>query len=123
MTRRTTNEIKNEPGEPIIVRSKMGDAEVTELEVKGIEDLTLMEKEHLLLQLARDRVKNPSAGPWEITSIVREEWRAVKDTLAQPVEIEIRDKGRDALFEVSLDITQRERELENISLRKPLKKP
>jgi hypothetical protein len=123
MARRTTNEIKDEPGEPIIVRSKMGDAEVTELEVKGIEDLTLMEKEHLLLQLARDRVKNPSAGPWEITSIVREEWRAVKDTLAQPVEIEIRDKGRDALFEVSLDITQRERELENISLRKPLKKP
>jgi hypothetical protein len=119
MARRTTNEIKDEPGEPIIVRSKMGDAEVTELEVKGIEDLTLMEKEHLLLQLARDRVKNPSAGPWEITSIVREEWRAVKDTLAQPVEIEIRDKGRDALFEVSLDITQRERELENIPKKTP----
>jgi len=119
MARRTTNEIKDEPGEPIIVRSKMGDAEVTELEVKGIEDLTLTEKEHLLLQLARDRVKDSSAGPWEITSIVRDEWRAIKDILAQPVEIEIRDKGRDAFFQVSLDITQRERELENIPPKNP----
>jgi hypothetical protein len=119
MVRRTTNEIKDEPGEPIIVRSKMGDAEVTELEVKGIEDLTLMEKEHLLLQLARDRVKNPSSGPWEITSIIRDEWRAVKDILAQPVEIEIRDEGRDELFQVFLDITQREWELENIPQKNP----
>ncbi|MFY9200078.1 MAG: hypothetical protein WAO81_04300, partial [Methanosarcina flavescens] len=83
-----------------------------ELEVKGIESLTPMEKKHLLLQLARDRVKDSSAGPWEIVDIFREEWRAVKDTLAQPVEVDLRDTGRNSLFRVLLDITQLERQLE-----------
>lgn len=112
MGRKATNEIKDEPGEPMVARSKMGEAAVSELEVKGIEDLTPMEKKHLLLQLARDRVKDSSAGPWEIVDIFREEWRAVKDTLAQPIEIDIRDVGRDSLFRVLLDITQLERQLE-----------
>jgi hypothetical protein len=112
MGRKATNEIKDEPGEPMVVRSKMGEAAVSELEVKGIEDLTPTEKKHLLLQLARDRVKDSSAGPWEIVDIFREEWRAIKDTLAQPVEIDIRDVGRDSLFRVLLDITQLERQLE-----------
>jgi hypothetical protein len=112
MGRKATNEIKDEPGEPMVARSKMGEAAVSELEVKGIEDLTPMEKKHLLLQLARDRVKDSSAGPWEIVDIFREEWRAVKDTLAQPIEIDIRDVGRDSLFQVLLDITQLERQLE-----------
>jgi hypothetical protein len=93
-------------------RSKMGEAAVSELEVKGIEDLTPTEKKHLLLQLARDRVKDSSAGPWEIVDIFREEWRTVKDTLAQPIEIDLRDEGRDSLFRVLLDITQLERQLE-----------
>jgi hypothetical protein len=112
MGRKATNEIKDEPGEPIVARSKMGEAAVSELEVKGIENLTPTEKKHLLLQLARDRVKDTSAGPWEIVDVFREEWRAVKDTLAQPVEIDIRDIGRDALFQVLMDVTQFERELE-----------
>lgn len=112
MERKVTNEIKDEPGEPMVASSKMGDATVSELEVKGIENLTLAEKKHLLLQLARDRVKDSSAGPWEIIDVFRDEWRAVKDTLAQPVEIDLRDVGRDSLFRVLLDITQLERQLE-----------
>jgi len=112
MERRVTNEIKDEPGEPMVVKSKMGEATVSELEVKGIENLTKVEKKHLLLQLARDRVRDPSAGPWEITDVRREKWRTVKATLTQPVEIDVKDTGRDALFEILLDITQLERELE-----------
>lgn len=112
MERKVTNEIKDEPGEPMVARSKMGDAVVSELEVKGTESLTPTEKKHLLLQLARDRVRDSSAGPWEIIDIFREEWRAVKDTLAQPVEIELRDTGKDTLLRVLLDITQLERQLE-----------
>jgi hypothetical protein len=90
----------------------MGEASVSELEVRGIDNLSKMEKKHLLLQLARDRVKNSSAGPWEITDVRREEWRTIGTTIAQPVEIDIRDMGRNALFEVLMDITQFERELE-----------
>ena len=112
MGRRVTDEIEDELGEPMVVKSKMGEATVNELEVKGIANLTHMEKKHLLLQLARDRVKNSSAGPWEITDIRREEWRSVGTTLTQPMEIDIRDIGRNALFEVLLDITHLERELE-----------
>lgn len=112
MGRRVTDEIKDKPGEPMVVKSKMGEATVTELEVKGIENLSHVEKKHVLLQLARDRVKNSSAGPWEITDIRREEWRSAGTTLTQPMEIDIRDIGRNALLEVSLDITQLERELE-----------
>ncbi len=112
MGRRVTDEIKDRPGEPMVAKSKMGEATVSELEVKGIEDLTQTEKKHLLLQLARDRVKNSSAGPWEITDVRREEWRSVGTTLTQQMEIDIRDMGRNALFEVLLDITQLERELE-----------
>jgi hypothetical protein len=112
MGRKLTNDIEDEPGEPMVARSKMGDATVSELEVKGIENLTQTEKKHLLLQLSRDRVKDSSAGPWEIVDVFREEWRAVKDTLAQPVEINVRDIGRDALFQVLMDVTQFERELE-----------
>ena len=116
MERKVTNEIKDEPGEPMVARSKMGEATVSELEVKGIENLTPTEKKHLLLQLARDRVKDSSAGPWEIVDIFRENWRTIKATLSQPVEINVRDVGRDALFQVSLDITQLERELETQGL-------
>jgi len=116
MERKVTNEIKDEPGEPMVARSKMGEATVSESEVKGIENLTLTEKKHLLLQLARDRVKDSSAGPWEIVDIFRENWRTIKATLSQPVEINVRDVGRDALFQVSLDITQLERELETQGL-------
>jgi hypothetical protein len=112
MGRRVTDEIKDRPGEPMVAKSKMGEATVSELEVKGIEDLTQTEKKHLLLQLARDRVKNSSAGPWEITDVRREEWGSVGTTLTQQMEIDIRDMGRNALFEVLLDITQLERELE-----------
>ncbi|MDW5552082.1 hypothetical protein [Methanosarcina sp.] len=112
MERKVTNEIKDEPGEPMVARSKMGEATVSESEVKGIENLTPTEKKHLLLQLARDRVKDSSAGPWEIVDIFRENWRTIKATLSQPIEINVRDVGRDALFQVSLDITQLERELE-----------
>lgn len=112
MGRKLTDDIEDEPGQPMKVRSKMGDAVVSELEVKGIENLTQTEKKHLLLQLARDRVKDSSTGPWEIVDVFREEWRAVKDTLAQPVEINVRDIGRDALFQVLMDVTQLERELE-----------
>ena len=112
MGRRVTDEIKDRPGEPMVARSKMGEATVSELEVKGIEDLTQTEKKHLLLQLARDRVKNSSAGPWEITDVRREEWGSIGTTLTQQMEIDIRDIGRNALFEVLLDITQLERELE-----------
>jgi len=110
MERKVTNEIKDEPGEPMVARSKMGEATVSESEVKGIENLTPTEKKHLLLQLARDRVKDSSAGPWEIVDIFRENWRTIKATLSQPVEINVRDVGRDALFQVFLDITQLERE-------------
>jgi hypothetical protein len=116
MERKVTNEIKDEPGEPMVARSKMGEATVSESEVKGIENLTPTEKKHLLLQLARDRVKDSSAGPWEIVDIFRENWRTIKATLSQPVEINVRDVGRDALFQVSLDITQLERELETQGL-------
>ncbi|AKB51898.1 hypothetical protein MSBRW_2645 [Methanosarcina barkeri str. Wiesmoor] len=116
MGRKATNEIKDEPGEPMIARSKMGEATVSELEVKGIENLTPTEKKHLLLQLSRDRVKNSSAGPWEIIDVFRENWRTIKATLAQPVEIDVRDVGKDTLFRVSLDITQLERELETQEL-------
>lgn len=116
MERKVTNEIKDEPGEPMVARSKMGEATVSESEVKGIENLTPTEKKHLLLQLARDRVKDSSAGPWEIVDILRENWRTVKATLSQPVEINVRDVGREALFQVSLDITQLERELETQGL-------
>ncbi|AKB58895.1 hypothetical protein [Methanosarcina barkeri] len=112
MGRKATNEIKNEPEEPMAARSKMSEEAVSGLEVKGIENLTPTEKKHLLLQLSRDRVKDSSAGPWEIVDVFRENWRTIKATLAQPVEIEVRDTGRDALFRVSLDITQLERELE-----------
>ncbi|AKB55412.1 hypothetical protein A9239_03100 [Methanosarcina sp. A14] len=116
MERKATNKIKDEPGEPMIARSKMDEAAVSELEVKGIENLTPTEKKHLLLQLSRDRIKDSSAGPWEIIDVFRENWRTIKATLAQPVEIEVRDIGRDALFRVSLDITQLERELETQEL-------
>ncbi len=112
MEKRVTDEVRDEPGEPMVAKSKMGEATVSELEVKGIGELTPIEKRHLLLQLARDKVKNNSVGPWEITDIRREEWRTVKATLTQPVEIDVKDTGRDALFEVLLDITQLERELE-----------
>jgi hypothetical protein len=112
MGRHLTDEIIDEPGEPIVVKSKMGEASVSEVEVRGIDNLSKMEKKHLLLQLARDRVNNSSAGPWEITDVRREEWRTIGTTLAQPVEIDIRDTGRNALFEVLMDITQLERELE-----------
>jgi hypothetical protein len=104
---------KSKPEEPKIVQSKIGEVTVSELEVKGIENLTLMERKHLLLQLARDRVKDPSAGPWEITDVMRDEWKAVKATLTQPIEIDVKDIGRDSLFQVSLDITKLERELES----------
>jgi hypothetical protein len=112
MGRKVTREIKEETVEPIVVKSKMGEAIVSELEVKGIENLTKTEKKHLLLQLARDRVESPSAGPWEVTDVRREEWRTVKATLTQPVEINVKDSGRNALFEVLLDITQLERDFE-----------
>jgi hypothetical protein len=113
MKRRTTDEIKDEPGEPMVAKSKMGEDTVSELEVKGIEDLTRTEKKHLLLQLARDRAKDSSAGPWEITDARREEWRSAGTTLTQPMEIDIKDLGRNALFKVLLDLTQLERELED----------
>ncbi len=112
MGRHLTDEIIDEPGKPMVVKSKMGEATVNEMEVKGIENLTKIEKEHLLLQLARDRVKDPSAGPWEITDVRREKWSSAGITIAQPMEIDIRDIGRNALFEVLLDITQLERDLE-----------
>lgn len=112
MGRSVTNEVKDESGEPMVVKSKMGEATVSELEVKGIESLSKIEKEHLLLQLARDRVEDSSAGPWEINEIRREKWRSVKTTLIQPIEIDVRDIGRNALFEIFMDITQSERELE-----------
>lgn len=101
--------------EPMVAKAKLGEATVSEFEVKGIEDLTPVEKKHLLLQLSRDRVKDNSAGPWEIIDIHREEWRAVKDTLVEPVEIDVRDNGKDELFRVLFDITKLERELELIT--------
>jgi hypothetical protein len=105
--------VKEEPGEPMVAQSKMGEATVSEAEVRGMEDLTPVEKKHLLLQLLRDRVKDSSAaGPWEIIDVRREEWRAVKDTLVEPVEIDIRDTRTDELFRVWFDITKLERELE-----------
>lgn len=104
-----------EPGEPAAAKSKLGEAAVREAEVRGIEELTPAEKKHLLLQLSRDRVKDSSAGPWEIIDIRREQWRAVKDTLVEPVEIDVRDNGRNELFRVLFDITKLERELESIS--------
>ncbi|AKB61005.1 hypothetical protein [Methanosarcina mazei] len=104
-----------EPGEPAEAKSKLGEAAVREAEVRGIEELTPAEKKHLLLQLSRDRVKDSSAGPWEIIDIRREQWRAVKDTLVEPVEIDVRDNGRNELFRVLFDITKLERELESIS--------
>ena len=107
--------IKDEPGEPIITQSKMVKATVNESEIRGIEDLTPAEKKHLLLQLARDRVKDSSAGPWEIVAIHREEWETIKATLTQSVEIDIRDTGKYELFRVWFDITKLERELESIT--------
>jgi len=104
--------IKDKPGEPMVAQSKLGEATVSETEVRGIEYLTPVEKKHLLLQLSRDRVKDSSAGPWEIVDIRREEWRAVRDTLVEPIEIDIRDTVTDELFRVWFDITKLERELE-----------
>ncbi|WP_410509285.1 hypothetical protein RSJ42_03290 [Methanosarcina hadiensis] len=101
--------------EPLVAKAKLGEAAVSEVEVKGIENLTPVEKKHLLLQLSRDRVKDSSAGPWEIIDIHREEWRAVKDTLVEPVEVDVRDTGKDELFRVLFDITKLERELELIT--------
>jgi hypothetical protein len=101
-----------ESGEPIVAKSKLGDVVVSETEVRGIEGLTPVEKKHLLLQLSRDKVRDSSAGPWEIVDIHREEWRAVKATMVEPMEIDVRDTGRDELFRVSFDITKLERELE-----------
>ena len=75
------NRIKDETGEPIVAQSKMGEATVNESEIRGIEELTPAEKKHLLLQLSRDRVKDSSAGPWEIVDIRREEWETIKATL------------------------------------------
>ena len=101
-----------ESGEPMIVKSKLGEAAVSETEVNGIEGLTPVEKKHLLLQLSRDKIRDSSAGPWEIVDIHREEWRAIKDTMVEPMEIDVRDKGRNELFRVLFDITKTERELE-----------
>lgn len=106
--------VKDEPGEPVVAQSKMGEASVSETEIKGIEELTPVEKKHLLLQLSRDRAKDSSAGPWEIVDVRREEWKTVKATLVQPVEIDIRDTGKVELFRVWFDITKLERELESI---------
>jgi len=107
--------IKDEPGEPMVAQSKMGEATVNESEIRGIEELTPAEKKHLLLQLSRDRVKDSSAGPWEIVDIRREEWETIKATLIQSVEIDIRDTGKDELFRVWFDITKLERDLESIT--------
>lgn len=112
MERKLTIDIEKEPGKPMLARSKIGDATVSELEVKGIENLTSTEKKHLLLQLARDRVKDRSTGPWEIVNVSREEWRTVKDTLFQPIEINVRDIGRKTIFQVLIDVTRLERDLE-----------
>ena len=109
------NRIKDETGEPIVAQSKMGEATVNESEIRGIEELTPAEKKHLLLQLSRDRVKDSSAGPWEIVDIRREEWETIKATLIQSVEIDIRDTGKDELFRVWFDITKLERDLESIT--------
>lgn len=106
---------RDKRGEPLVVKSKLGEATASETEVKGIEDLTPVEKKHLLLQLSRNRVKDSSAGPWEIVDVRREEWRAVKDTLVEPVEINVRDTEKDELFRVLFDITKLERELESIT--------
>ncbi|WP_440947845.1 hypothetical protein ACSAZL_06240 [Methanosarcina sp. T3] len=108
--------IKYEPGKPVIAQSKMGEVTVSEFEVGGIEGLTPVEKKHLLLQLSRDRVKDSSSGPWEIVDVLREEWRTVKATLVQPIELEIRDTGKDELFRVWFDITKLERDLEAATL-------
>jgi hypothetical protein len=107
--------VKDEPHEPVTAQSKMGETTVSEAEIRGIEDLTPAEKKHLLLQLSRDRVKDGSAGPWEIVDIRREEWETIKATLTQPVEIDIRDTGKDELFRVWFDITKLEREIESIT--------
>lgn len=107
--------IKDEPGEPMVAQSKMGKATVTETEIRGIEELTSVEKKHLLLQLSRDRTKDSSIGPWEIVDVRREEWKNVKDILVQPVEIDIRDTGKAELFRVWFDITKLERELESVA--------
>lgn len=106
---------KDEPGEPVVAQSKMGKATVTETEIRGIEELTPVEKKHLLLQLSRDRAKDSSTGPWEIVEVRREEWKTVKATLVQPVEIDIRDTGKAELFRVWFDITKLERELESVT--------
>jgi hypothetical protein len=106
---------RDKHGEQVIVKSRLGEASVSETEVRGIEDLTPVEKKHLLLQLSRDRAKDRSAGPWEIVDVRREEWRAVKDTMVEPVEIDVKDIGRDELFRVWFDITKLERELESIA--------
>ncbi|AKB21779.1 MULTISPECIES: hypothetical protein [unclassified Methanosarcina] len=103
---------KDESREPMVDQSRTGKSTVSEVEIKGIEELTPTEKKHLLLQLSRDRAKDRSAGPWEIIDAHREEWRTIKATLAQPVEIDIRDTGKGELFRVWFDITKLERELE-----------
>ncbi len=107
--------VRIESGEPMIAKSKLGEVAISETEVRGIEGLTPVEKKHLLLQLSRDRVKDSSAGPWEIVDIRRGEWRAIRDTLVEPVEIDVRDLGRNELFRVWFDITKLERELESIT--------
>ena len=65
--------------------------------------------------VSRDRAKDSSAGPWEIVDVRREEWKTVKATLVQPVEIDIRDTGKAELFRVWFDITKLERELESVT--------
>ena len=90
----------------------MGETTVSELEVKGIENLTPGKRNTSLLQLARDRAKDSSAGPWEIVDIFRRNGELSGDTLTQPVEVDLRDIGRNSLFRVLLDITQLERQLE-----------
>ena len=85
---------------------------VDESEIKGIEKLSLMEKKHLLAQLARDRIKDAASGPWEITDVHRGGWETIKDSMIQPVEIDINDLGKKASLRVWLDITDSEREIE-----------
>ena len=100
-----------DPGEAA-AKSKLGEAAVREAEVRGRRTYPA-EKKHLLLQLSRDRVK--TVLPVRGYRIRREQWRAVKDTLVEPVEIDVRDNGRNELFRVLFDITKLERELESIS--------
>ncbi|MCQ1535586.1 hypothetical protein FTO70_07820 [Methanosarcina sp. KYL-1] len=86
--------------------------EIREYEVKGMKELSQMEKKHLVKQLVRDRIENPESGPWEITDVRRGDWEAIGDALIQPVEIDLNDKGKDAPVRVWFDITQVERQIE-----------